>query len=1027
MDDVTLISYIKKKYPKVVFNPIKIKTDKPSHSLGFIISDNKLIVGYLSANGNLCKLIEPVDLSSLSHSQFVELINKIPLVSGFDASDKQTLLNLLDQKDTVSKKDHDSTIIELKQLFVKQSEEIQSKFNVLVEMHDKKHDNEILLIKKEYDSQMDTIKSEYIKEINELKQKIKEIEETRESCKQRLLSEKDQIINGIQKFREQISNYIAEVSKNKGNVDSKLNDMYTQLLKEKTDIENSMTILTEREKQNLQTIQDNQTQISQFTSKLESKEKEIEQLNDTIKQIQEELNKAQKQFSEKNLEDSLLREFKKNCIDMILNQKEQIIERIKEYNAKWLDWAQKNDFDVNQQKEKLQIELGVILNNLKKVVKSKNDYIDQLNLSVKEKDALLNQLKSNVSDIKSEVNNSLNEQLSQLSLKNQELESSISEKTEELKKKEVIIQDLKAQLEEVKKLLEKNASTPIPKEIDYTSCNETLQKFINVNNMFFRKKQVISILEEIINNPNKITNFTNLNDNMKENLKSRFDSVKQEITKHIDFLDLGKYVNSPNIQLFKSKATMKNIPAEFCDELNNISSYWDNNIGLFREQDRILTNIYEDLSGAVRVYIKIKPLIGKEQKINTVYIQNKTKKVVIDCSEVANVNKKQTFGEFYGIFSDNYTNKDVYTGTQGSGDISDLRVDIDNIEESNDTVSPGLFSTFKQVEDGYSIVLFGYGLSGSGKTFSLIGDKGIPGLLHYGLANLRGVSKIRVKYLFEQYIDKFVPTVSKIRGKIINLVNEVPQLRNYSKDEQRDFAEFIGNQVNLNDIRVENINTLTGLLETYRKDNFRIKKTPNNPVSSRSHLYMVFEVQFETGKVGYVTIVDTAGRESPLDIYNMFIDTTISGASLTSILGPTGGPEKVRKYMNPKYSDYDSSNIFNILNEGFYINETINHLIYFFNKKNYRTTTIKKIASIDKYENERYYVDPRKEEEGIEQVNNCLMIPVLKFLDSLSNKKLDDLDYKPTKFITLVCVRKDQEYCSQIFGTLEFAEKIKSS
>ena len=1026
IDDVTLISYIKKKYPKVVFNPIKIKTDKPSHSLGFIISDNKLIVGYLSANGNLCKLIEPVDLSSLSHEEFIALVNKIPLVSGFDASDKQTLLNLLDQKETVSKKDHDTIIIELKELFLKQTEDMQSKFNALVELHDKKHDNEFLLVKKEYDSQIESIKQEYIKEIDNLKQKLKDAEDARETCKQRLLNEKEQIINGIQKFREQISNYITEVSKNKGNVDSKLNEMYTQLLREKTDIENSMTILTEREKQNLQTIQDNQTQLSQFTSKLDSKEKEIEQLNETIKQIQEELNKAQKQFSEKNLEDSLLSEFKKNCIDMILNQKEQIIERIKEYNSKWLEWAQKNDFDVKQQKEKLQTELDVILGNLKKVVKSRNEYIDKLNLSMKEKDVLLNQLKSNVSDIKSEVNNSLNEQLSQLSLKNQELESSISEKTDDLKKKGVIIQDLKAQLEEVKKLLEKNGSTPIPKEIDYASCNETLQKFINVNNMFFRKKQVISILEEIINNTSKITNFTNLNDQMKNNIKSRFDSVKQEINKHIDFLDLGKYVNSPNIQLFKSKATMKNIPAEFCDELNNISSYWDNNIGLFREQDRILTNIYEDLSGAVRVYIKIKPLIGKEQKLNTVYIQDKTKKVVIDCSEVANVNKKQTFGEFYGIFNDTFTNKDVYTGNQGSGDISDLRVDIDNIEESNDTVSPGLYSTFKQVEDGYSIVLFGYGLSGSGKTFSLIGDKGIPGLLHYGLANLRGVSKIRVKYLFEQYIDKFVPTISKIRGKIINLVNEVPQLRNYSKDEQKDFAAFIGNQVNLNDIRVENINTLTSLLETYRKNNFRIKKTPNNPVSSRSHLYMVFEVQFETGKVGYVTIVDTAGRESPVDIYNMFIDTS-QRITLTTILGPTGGPGAVKRYMYPKFTDYDSSNVFEILNEGFYINETINHLIYFFNKKNYRTTTIKKIASIEKYENERYYVDPRKEEDGIEPVNNCLMIPVLKFLDSLSNKKLDDSDFKPTKFITLVCVRKDQEYCSQIFGSLEFAEKIKSS
>ncbi len=168
-----------------------------------------------------------------------------------------------------------------------------------------------------------------------------------------------------------------------------------------------------------------------------------------------------------------------------------------------------------------------------------------------------------------------------------------------------------------------------------------------------------------------------------------------------------------------------------------------------------------------------------------------------------------------------------------------------------------------------------------------------------------------------------------------------------------------------------------------------------------------------------------------MDIYNMFIDTT-QRITLKTILGPTGGPGVIKRYLNPKYSDYDTSDIYEILNEGFYINETINHLIYFFNKKNYRTTKIQKQLELadnkDKqYENERYYVDPRKEEDNIEPLNNCLMVPILKFLDAISNRKQDDADFKPTKFITLVCVRKDEEYCSQIFGSLEFAEKIKSS
>lgn len=1031
VDDVTLINYIKKRYPKVVFTPLRLTTEaKPKNALGFVISDNKLVMGYITKNGTLCKLMEPVDLNNLSHSQFIDLLSKIPLAVGFDDHDKQNLLNVLHDKEPVSSKEQQKAVGQIQRAI---QSDFDIKYNMLIETNEAKNQNEILLIKKEYESKMDEIKQQYNKDIEEYKQKVKDLQDAQETCKAKLLGEKEQIIQAIQNFRQQISDYIGQIAKNnskesEGTASAKLNEMYIQLLAEKTSIENSMSMLTEQEKQHLKTIQDNESQLSEFTTKLNNKDQEVSKLNETIKEIQNELDIVKKQFSEKELENVVLAEFKKNCLEQILNQKEQIIDKIKEYNSQWLEWAKNNNYNVEQQKDKLKNELDIIYKNLKKVLASKDKYLEELGLTGKDKEgvAILNKLKSNISDIKLEVNNSLNEQLTQLSLKNQELESSISENTEELKKKDFVIQDLRQQLEDVKRLLEKNGAAIIPKEIDYNSCNETLQKFINVNNMFYRKKEVISILDKIINNPNKITSFTNLNDQMKSNIKTRFEAVKQEINKHIDFLDLTKYVNSPNIQLFKSKTAMKNIPPEFCEELNNISSYWDNNVGIFRDQDHILTNIYEDLSGAIRVYIKIKPLIGVEQKHNTVYVEKNSKKVTVDCTNVPDVNKKQTFGEFYGIFDDTFTNKDVYTGIQGSGDISQLNIDIDSIKESSETISPGLYSTFKQVEDGYSIVLFGYGLSGSGKTYSLIGDKGVPGLLHYGLANLRGVSKIRVKYLFEQYIDKFVPTISKIRGKIINLVNEVPQMRNYANNEEKEFAQFISGQVNLNDIRVENINTLTSLLESYRKSHFRIKKTPNNPVSSRSHLYMVFEVQFDTGKVGYVTIVDTAGRESPLDIFNMFIDTS-KKASLTTILGPTGGPGVVTQYLNPQFQDYEASDIYEILNEGFYINETINHLIYFFNKKNYKSTKIQKIVNIDKYDNEKYYVDPRSEETNIDPINNCLTVPILKFLDAISNRKQHDSDYKPTKFCVLLCLRKDESYCEQIFSSMEFGEKIKST
>jgi hypothetical protein len=669
--------------------------------------------------------------------------------------------------------------------------------------------------------------------------------------------------------------------------------------------------------------------------------------------------------------------------------------------------------------------------------------------------------------------------------------------TQFAKKNKEIVQ-LREDLQKVMLLLQQNKKTVIPEGIDYNDCKASVEKLKQIHSIFERKKQVISILDTIIPNLDTNAQFKELSVETRQSIKDQYKTTKENLETYMVELDLEKYVTNPIISSLSNQSKKKNsaMLIEYCKSLQTPLDYWDEHVSEFREQDTILTNIYEDISGAVRVYIKIKPLIGGQQQSKTVYPEKGTKKVAVDCSQVAGVNKKQTFGEFYGVFDDTFTNKDAYTGVQPSGDISDLHVNVDTIEEKSDTTSPGLYGAFKQVEDGYSIVLFGYGLSGSGKTYTLIGEqsKNVPGLLHYGLANLQGVSTIRVKYIFEQYIHEFTPTLNNISGYIYKLIDDKnspisgivkPLLldpnrtTNFLQDEVTEFSNYINGQVDINDIKVTNINTLTSLLENYRKTKKRIKATPNNPVSSRSHLYLVFEITFDSGKIGYVTIVDTAGRESPKDIFNMYIEPS-KRVTLETVL-PPGNPEQgiqaIIDFMRPelkvqyqeeyykkqsesgeivkpktgipikKASDFTkktpkkgsedplreaATNIYNILKEGFYINETINHLIYFFNKKNFKEMTdaeIKKkmVKGLSSYEDTKYYVNPKEEENKLVEKNNCLMVPVLNFLDKISKSKQGVTEYKPTKFITMVCVRQDQQYCSQIFGSLDFAQNIKSS
>lgn len=1005
-----IVEYIKKNYPKVIFSPFKFEFSK---ALGFIISDNKLIVGFINKNGSMCKLIEPMDLSSIKN--FEEVISKIPIVKGFDTQNKEKLLEIFKQKAL-------EPVPQIEEKVIKDLEQkLQDLENIKKVEYQALYDNETnktLLIKKEYEDKIKILVDQYQKE-----------KEAFKNCKQKILSEKQVIIDSINKYSDKIKEYIQSNVSNVGLKDQETVDLrkvYSDINEEKKLLQQKLDTLIKNEEAQLLSLEKNKDLISEYENKVHDKNKEIEELKTNVKEINEQLVLLKKELTDSQFKQKVLVEHKIKCKELLIKEKEQIIEKIKEYAEKWNTWFENTKMNTEEYRKKMLSDLITTQDNLKKILLSKET---EQQLSKDE----YTKLKQNVSDIELELKKIINDQLLQLSLKDTQLkniEKQNEEKNSELfKSKEDLllaqdtIKNLKKELETVRKLIVQNNGTKIDSLIDYDNCYNILQNFFSLNNIFFRKREIIKRLDNIINN--NLESFNNLNDKVKLNIKSSFENVKIEINKHIDFLNLKKYLESPDLQYLKSKATRNKVNPEFCNELTNILEYWNENKLDYREQDRILTNIYEDLSGAVRVYIRIKPIIGMEQKDKTISIETvqnkKQKSIQIDCKGV-----KKTFGEFYGIFEESFTNIDVYTGVETLSS-DKMKIDIDNIIESNDTISPGLYNTFKQVQDGYSIVIFGYGLSGSGKTFSLLGNMNVPGILHYGLSNLHDVKNIKLKYLFEQYYNLVNINFNKVTGKIHNLVKEIPQLRKFSKDETSSFYDELPSSLDLENLKVEDISNLTDYIDKYRINAGRIKKTPNNPVSSRSHLYFVFEITFANGKTGYITIVDTAGRESPLDIYNTFIDS--KKTKLPSIMAPSGGEGLIEKSKKQELDlEYTSKNIFETLKEGFYINESINHLIYYFNLKNYRETkVVMQSNDPDKYSNKKYYVKPQDEMERINDGNNCLMIPILKFLDNLSNKNKTDTDWRPTKFITICCVRQEERYCDQTVETLDFAQTIKST
>ena len=733
MDTNTIIEYIKKHYPKVIFTPFKTKY---SNAIGFIVTGGKIIIGYINKNGTICKLIEPLDLENLSSEKIQDTIKKIPIVKGFNDNDKQTLLEIFQNKKVISDKENEQIIKTLTEK-LNDATTKNTEYKVLFDSNT----NETVLIKNKYEEKIKVLSDQY----NQLKNES-------EQCKTQLLEEKQKIIENIQKYKEEM---LAFASNNDIKVKD-LEKMYNNLKDEKRILEKKISNLLENEKILLNKEKENEDKLKIIIKKgenneddqrilklkldessntIKTKEEELVRLRENIAEVRQSLNETKESLKKTNLQNLAIEGYKKRCQQKLLKEKDQIIEEIKRYNDSWFKWSNTVKDDVNHYRKRVLEDLQTIYKNLKLVLAQKieNDSIikiqkqkleeqkqelSQQELSqeqlkqqqvleenilelkneIKIRNREYTKLKQNIADIEGELRKVITSQMMQLKAKDSEIqllkESGVGflvkKDNEQFEEKylesQKVIANLRSELEKVKQLLEQNNISRIDKIEDTSeNCLKILQNFITLNNIFYRKQEIISRLEKIINENG--SQFSNLNETIKTNIKRDFIFIKNEINKHITFLDLKKYIDSPYITYLKNKTTRNKVPDSFCTELDNLLEYWNENIINYKEQDQKLTNIYEDLSGAVRVYIRIKPKTETENT-NAVSIQPQTKSVKINCP-----NNTSQFGEFYGVFDETYSNIDLFTGIKHYSE-SELIIDTDALVL--DTANPGLYSVFKQ-------------------------------------------------------------------------------------------------------------------------------------------------------------------------------------------------------------------------------------------------------------------------------------------------------------------------------------------
>lgn len=154
-----------------------------------------------------------------------------------------------------------------------------------------------------------------------------------------------------------------------------------------------------------------------------------------------------------------------------------------------------------------------------------------------------------------------------------------------------------------------------------------------------------------------------------------------------------------------------------------------------------------------------------------------------------------------------------------------------------------------------NLIIFGYGFSGSGKTYLLL-DKNNPHnilakTLNYLRSDIKSIT-VKFKELYPIALDATKPHDFTIY--------EHPDMTYPTGQNKYDEGTFkLKFDEEFEKIRLE------------RVMQFRIAPTPNNPDSSRSHIFVSFEITFNDGTVGKLTLIDMAGSENTIEIKQQFL------------------------------------------------------------------------------------------------------------------------------------------------------------
>ncbi|KAK6986889.1 carboxy-terminal kinesin 2-like isoform X2 [Biomphalaria glabrata] len=272
---------------------------------------------------------------------------------------------------------------------------------------------------------------------------------------------------------------------------------------------------------------------------------------------------------------------------------------------------------------------------------------------------------------------------------------------------------------------------------------------------------------------------------------------------------------------------------------------------------RKLHNTIQELKGNIRVFCRVRPLLGEEQLgnngiINHINFPDMDSKI-IELDKLADVS----------------VNESMLSSKTARG-VSKYEFTFDKVfkpESSQSEVFEEISQLVQSALDGYNVCIFAYGQTGSGKTFTMEGSLDTESQL--------GMIPRAVKQIFKTSSDLSSKGWQYVmQASMLEIYNEtIRDLLGKARDEKLEIKMIKGdNDVhvpNLTIFEVKNEDQVLGLLRK-ASENRAVAETKCNEHSSRSH--SVFQLRLTgtnniTGESckGMLNLVDLAGSEKVKD------------------------------------------------------------------------------------------------------------------------------------------------------------------